>query len=135
MEPDSATLPQWQNLPKWEGPAFASILAVLLGLSFQRLTDVFDGALYWFIFTVFCAIYIDPFKYSSWKELFLYCTLPAAWVVATWAILPALGIVMGGFRPSAGDKEFYLKLSVMGPIVFGFTTLAIPFGHWENSPL
>jgi hypothetical protein len=28
------------------GPAFASILAVLLGLSFQRLTQVFDGAEY-----------------------------------------------------------------------------------------
>jgi hypothetical protein len=127
MGSDRGTSSNWENLPKWEGPAFASILAFFLGLSFQRLTQVFDGALYWFIFTVFSAIYIEPLKYRSWRELLLYCTLPAAWLIATWAILPALGIVLGGFRPNDREKEFYLELSVMGPIVFAFTALAIAF--------
>lgn len=36
MEPDSAISPQWHSLPKWEGPAFASIVAVLLGLGSRR---------------------------------------------------------------------------------------------------
>jgi hypothetical protein len=55
--------------------------------------------------------------------------------VATWAILPALGIVWGGFHPSARDKEFYLKLLVIGPIAFGFTTLAIPFWALGKRPI
>ena len=135
MGSDSAAPPQWENLSKWEGPAFASILAVLLGLCFQRPLEVFEGAFYWFIFTVFCGIYIDPLKYRSWKELFLYCTLPAAWLLATWAVLPALGIVMGGFRPSSGDKEFFLKFLVMGPIAFVFTTLAIPLSALGKGPI
>jgi hypothetical protein len=135
MGADVETSSKWEDLPKWEGPAFASIVAVLLGLSFQKLTGIFDGALYWFIFTVFCGLYIDPLQYRSWRELFLYCTLPAAWLVATWAILPALGIVWGGFNPSAGEKDFYLKLSIIGPIAFGFTTLAIPFWALGKRPI
>jgi hypothetical protein len=30
---DADTSSNWHNLPKWEGPAFASTLAALLGLS------------------------------------------------------------------------------------------------------
>jgi hypothetical protein len=80
MGSDAGASSTWENLPKWEGPAFASILAVLLGLSFQKLSGIFDGALYWFIFTVFCGLYIDPLRYRSWRELFLFCALPAAWL-------------------------------------------------------
>jgi len=135
MQSDMPTSPKWGNLQKWEGPAFASIIAVLCGLAFQKLGGIFDGALYWFILTVFCGLYIDPLRYDSWKELFLYCALPAAWLVGTWAILPALGIVWGGFQPTPGDKEFYLKLAVVGPIAFAFTVLAIPLWALGKRPI
>jgi hypothetical protein len=135
MNSDGVAQPKWQALEKWEGPAFASIIAVLCGLAFQKLEGIFDGALYWFIFTVFCGLYIDPRRYESWRELLLYCTIPAAWLIATWSILPALGIVWGGFRPTDGDREFYTKLLVVGPVTFAFTVLAIPLWAIGRGPI
>src|SRR5216683_687247 len=115
MGSDAGASSQWENLPKWEGPAFASILAVLLGLSFQKLAGIFDGALYWFIFTVFCGLYIDPLRYRSWRELFLSPPPPAPGLVAPGLFFPARGLFGGGSPPGVGEKVFFFKFSVFAP--------------------
>jgi hypothetical protein len=76
--------------------------------------------------------HLDRSVERSWRELLVYCTLPAAWLVATWAILPALGIVMGGFRPSNGEKEFYLKFQSWRPLSLDSRRWQFHCGHLEN---
>jgi peptidoglycan/LPS O-acetylase OafA/YrhL len=114
-----------ENLKKLEGPSFACVFATLCALAFQK-TQVFDGVIYWFFFTILCGLYIDPLRYNrSSKELIWYCCLPAAWLVGAWALIPAVGIILGGFTPNPGEITFYRGLLILGPITFLLTVLAI----------
>jgi hypothetical protein len=122
------------QLKKLEGPAFACIIATLCALAFQKPLSAFDGVSCWFVFTVLCGLYFDPLQYS-WKGLFFSASLPAAWLVAAWAIIPAVGIVLGDSGPNAGEVAFYKRLLILGPLTFVCTTLAIPLWALAKQPI
>lgn len=105
------------NLKRIEGPAFGCIVATICALAMTQISGNNQIALAlsdWLIFVVVTGLFINPLYYSSLRELFIYCMVPAGWLTLVWLSHPTLSVIWG----ESLNIDFFRKLFILAAIMF-----------------
>lgn len=120
-----------EELKRWEGPAFACLVATLCALAIAKIQDPWVGVTYWLVFVVVSGLFIDPLCYRSTKQFFTYCMLPTGWLIFVWIALPILTVIWGG----PINMDLVRSLAMLLPFVFIATAIGIPLGSLAKRPI
>jgi hypothetical protein len=122
------------DLKRIEGPAFSCIIATICALAMTQLSgnnQVVLALSDWLVFVVITGFFINPLYYSSLRQLFIYCMIPAGWLVFAWISHPVISVIWG--EPL--NKDFFYRLFALATIMFVSSCVGILIAVFARRPL